>query len=182
MMIIMCEKQVARTVSIEITIIAYNKQKSFMIDVGGCATLERWWTGRPGVLQSTGSQRVGHDWVTKLNWWFMSWIFIKYLKVLTTICATSYRKTAFEWNYWAFHLTRGLTSFQPARHKASLTAPPSSHWSHHIQTHNWVQPFSQKRLGLIISETSGGEFCTLTSNCSPLLGFTWVDSSPPFII
>ena len=27
-----------------------------------------WWTGRPGVLQSLGSQRVGHDWVTELNW------------------------------------------------------------------------------------------------------------------
>ena len=26
------------------------------------------WTGRPGVLQSMGSQRVGHDWATKLNW------------------------------------------------------------------------------------------------------------------
>ena len=23
-----------------------------------------WWTGRPGVLQSMGSQRVGHDWMT----------------------------------------------------------------------------------------------------------------------
>ena len=27
-----------------------------------------WWTGRPGMLQFTGSQRVGHDWATKLNW------------------------------------------------------------------------------------------------------------------
>ena len=27
-----------------------------------------WWTGKPGVLQSMGSERVGHDWVTKLNW------------------------------------------------------------------------------------------------------------------
>ena len=26
-----------------------------------------WWTGRPGVLQSMGLQRVGHDWATKLN-------------------------------------------------------------------------------------------------------------------
>ena len=26
-----------------------------------------WWTGRPGVLQLMGSQRVGHDWVTELN-------------------------------------------------------------------------------------------------------------------
>ena len=27
-----------------------------------------WWTGRPGVLQFMGSQRVGHDWVNELNW------------------------------------------------------------------------------------------------------------------
>ena len=27
-----------------------------------------WWTGRPGVLQFMGSQRVGHNWVTELNW------------------------------------------------------------------------------------------------------------------
>ena len=27
-----------------------------------------WWTGRPGVLQSLGLQRVGHDWETELNW------------------------------------------------------------------------------------------------------------------
>ena len=27
-----------------------------------------WWTGRPGVLRFIGSQRVGHDWTTELNW------------------------------------------------------------------------------------------------------------------
>ena len=27
-----------------------------------------WWTGRPGVLRFIGSQRVGHDWATELNW------------------------------------------------------------------------------------------------------------------
>ena len=27
-----------------------------------------WWTRRPGVLQFTGSQRVGHVWATELNW------------------------------------------------------------------------------------------------------------------
>ena len=27
-----------------------------------------WWTGRPGVLQFMGSQRVEHDWATELNW------------------------------------------------------------------------------------------------------------------
>ena len=33
------------------------------VDSGGW-----WWTGKPGVLQSRGLQRVGHDWVTELNW------------------------------------------------------------------------------------------------------------------
>ena len=27
-----------------------------------------WWTGRPGELRFMGSQRVGHDWATELNW------------------------------------------------------------------------------------------------------------------
>ena len=33
-------------------------------------------TGRPSVLQSMGLQRVGHDWVTELNWrtlWKLQW-------------------------------------------------------------------------------------------------------------
>ena len=30
---------------------------------------ESWqWTGRPGMLQSMASQRMGHNWVTELNW------------------------------------------------------------------------------------------------------------------
>ena len=31
-------------------------------------SLNWWWTGRPGLLQSTGSQRVGYDWAIELNW------------------------------------------------------------------------------------------------------------------
>ena len=27
-----------------------------------------WWTERPGMLPSMGLQRLGHDWVTELNW------------------------------------------------------------------------------------------------------------------
>ena len=27
-----------------------------------------WWTGRPGVLQFMGLQRVRHDWATELSW------------------------------------------------------------------------------------------------------------------
>ena len=27
-----------------------------------------WWTGKPGMLQSVGLQRIRHDWVTELSW------------------------------------------------------------------------------------------------------------------
>ena len=30
-----------------------------------------WWTGKPGVLQSMGLQRVGHNWETELNWYII---------------------------------------------------------------------------------------------------------------
>ena len=35
-----------------------------------------WWTGRPGVLQSMGSQRVGHDWpnwTEQIKYMFTDW-------------------------------------------------------------------------------------------------------------
>ena len=38
-----------------------------------------WWTGRPGVLQFMGSQRVGHDWATELNWLY--WCMYNFLSV-----------------------------------------------------------------------------------------------------
>ena len=37
-----------------------------------------WWTGSPGVLQSMGSQRVGHDWV--------SWTELMIILFKTEIC------------------------------------------------------------------------------------------------
>ena len=43
------------------------------VNFGSC-----WWTGRPGVLRFMGSQRVGHDWATKLNW--MTWEKVIYQK------------------------------------------------------------------------------------------------------
>ena len=33
-----------------------------------------WWTGKPGMLQSMGSQRVGLNWVTELNWIDFFWV------------------------------------------------------------------------------------------------------------
>ena len=36
-----------------------------------------WWTGRPGMLWFIGSQRVGHDWATELNWTALSGVMQK---------------------------------------------------------------------------------------------------------
>ena len=37
-----------------------------------------WWTGKPGMLQSMGSQAVGHYWVTELNCVFQHspWVYV----------------------------------------------------------------------------------------------------------
>ena len=37
-----------------------------------------WWTGRPGMLQFTGSQRVRHDWVIELNSLFIRTVIFEY--------------------------------------------------------------------------------------------------------
>ena len=38
------------------------------MDMGLVNSGSWWWTGRPGMLWFMGSQRVGHDWATELNW------------------------------------------------------------------------------------------------------------------
>ena len=55
-----------------------------------------WWTGKPGMLQSMGLQRVWHDWATELNWvgvvspsWEMNWFVFS----SSTIKITSSSKT-----------------------------------------------------------------------------------------
>ena len=53
-----------------------------------------WWTGRPGVLQSMGFQRVGHDWATELNWkWLYYFAFqtaeISWLLTESSCCSNS---------------------------------------------------------------------------------------------
>ena len=41
---------------------------TYLMDVNLSKLWELWWIGKPGVLQSMGSHRVGHDWGTELNW------------------------------------------------------------------------------------------------------------------
>ena len=60
-----------------------------------------WWTGRPGVVWSMGSQRVRHDWVTELNWWGSQGknTEVVYLSAFqwTTFCQNSPTMTRLSW-------------------------------------------------------------------------------------
>ena len=44
-----------------------------------------WWTGKPGVLQSMGSQRVRHYWVTELKWIELIESCLCYMVVMSSI-------------------------------------------------------------------------------------------------
>ena len=62
-----------------------------------------WWTGRPGVLQSMGSQRVGHDWETELNWTELNVCFKNFLpKFYNSVFLSSlfHHSTYFEIHPW----------------------------------------------------------------------------------
>ena len=72
-----------------------------------------WWTGRPGVLQFMGSERVGHDWATELNWTEVLW-------------ASWVKPILINWN----QMTRVLVSHMgtegqgSGRERAQLTSSP----------------------------------------------------------
>ena len=62
-----------------------------------------WWTGRPGVLRFMGSRRVGHDWVTELNWKIVIWhcSSVRSYKIVTInfgFCE-QYRHNIGKWHY-----------------------------------------------------------------------------------
>ena len=56
-----------------------------------------WWTERPGMLQFMGSKRVGHNWVTELNWYLI------YLHKTVNICWIIEKAREFQKNvYFCF--------------------------------------------------------------------------------
>ena len=85
------------------------------IDMSLSKLQEWWWTGKPGVLQSMGSQRVRHDWATELNWtslvcgsfsgFLCFWWIWKYWEVLVrhfVMClklGLSIFSSQLDWNY-----------------------------------------------------------------------------------
>jgi len=69
-----------------------------------------WWTGRPGVLRFMGSQRVGHDWATELNWtkvndrgFFRSVSQVKYFRRNVLKNHKNWQPLFFCWWSWLSH-------------------------------------------------------------------------------
>ena len=62
-----------------------------------------WWTGRPGVLRFMGSQRVGHDWATELNWIYTYTCVYTY--IYTQIHSYTHRHTCTHINIYPYTYT-----------------------------------------------------------------------------
>ena len=56
-----------------------------------------WWTGKPGVLQSMGSQRVRHDWATELNWRHLMTMIMKSINYPVFRTIFTYLSSGFKW-------------------------------------------------------------------------------------
>ena len=91
-----------------------------------------WWgTGKPGVLQSMGSQRVKHNWVTEPNWFFIfghdSWVFLKTSVSLlfVFVCFSTFLNT---WGIWVKHIYIISSVSSSARYFISSFLSLSTDW------------------------------------------------------
>ena len=88
-----------------------------------------WWTGRPGVLQSMGSQRVGHDWATELNFLQWDWV-VRGLgsNLCNESCgqkglSATERNCGFQRTQWSFRVCRCEAADHRSGEEASSLAP-----------------------------------------------------------
>ena len=77
-----------------------------------------WWTGRPGVLQSRGSQRVGRDWVTEQQRNLVIKLHVK-MEILHADPIPSFGLFFNEWCVFLLHLSHWLSN------ACSQSSPPS---------------------------------------------------------
>ena len=98
-----------------------------------------WWTGRPGVSQFMGSQRVRHDWVTELNW--TNHYDLNAHTALTLFSPDQFILSVVSTSLWPHesqHARPPCPSLTPGVHPNSH---PSSRWCHPVISSS-VVPFS----------------------------------------
>ena len=123
-----------------------------------------WWTGKPDVLQSMGSQRVGHNWATELNWLRRNrdpapgCIMISQLLFLN-LCIPSLPWLATFWT-WPLELKKGQGGWMK----------PISYKQETGDTERfWIQDPQRVLLGFIINEDSVISVMTPISQCVCIL-------------
>ena len=87
------------------------------------------WTGRPGVWQSMGSQRVGHNWETELNWTKTEDSLIIDLAIpLLNICSTECCSTELNISNWSlrYYFSSHILGFLIYSSTSTCT-PPQNH-------------------------------------------------------
>jgi len=64
-----------------------------------------WWTEKPGMLRFTRLQRVGHDWVTEMNWTELNMSdFFSFLYIIIILITSVLNKQLL----WLWPLTFGI--------------------------------------------------------------------------
>ena len=147
-----------------------------------------WWTGKPGVLQSMGWQRVRHYWVTELNW-----VINIFSYLLTNLNTYSYIFMSHFHIYIPMHILRKQYFELMGIYSFSNYFPISVQFSHSV----WVQSLShvwlfatpwtaacQASLSITISWTCSDScllswWCYLTISSSVALPFSSCPQSFP---
>ena len=94
-----------------------------------CISSRRWWwTGRPGVLQSMGSQRVGRDWMTEQQ------LYHAHTHTHTHTCSV------YKPNYMILGLPRWHWYKEPTRQCKTLNRPGFDPWVRKIPWRSEWQP------------------------------------------
>ena len=99
-----------------------------------------WWTRRPGVLRFMGTQRVGHDWVTELNW------IVEKLIMEHFSCCEWVKNIFTQTNYipWSWEnsqiiLLRHFTNLEEIWRIRNIGTPGSWYISFRPQEERWMQ-------------------------------------------
>ena len=109
-----------------------------LMDVSLSELRSWWWTGRPGMLRFMGSQRVGHDWATELNWTELKSPYVSKPEVFLSLLFSHSVVSDSLWSHGRQHARLPCPSLSPRVYANSC---PWSWW-YHPTILSSVTPFS----------------------------------------
>ena len=154
-----------------------------------------WWTGRPDVLRFMQSQRIGHDWLTELNWtemnfhpllergymWAVSVSELKYLmsviKLETSLVAQMVKHLSTMWETWVWSLGgEDLLEKEMATHSSFLAWKIP--W---MEAPNRLQSMESQRVGHDWATELNWRYCSFYVSVLPQKSQNWDLSGLPVL-